>query len=113
MLIDIPTYSDLLSNQNDDDKSKRGQQLVRDAEAAEQLEERDAELQSINRHCTTKWILITLENLFGGSKHKPACPSRIIEEEEEEALAQAMAEAAEDEVLDDGAIEIGSDEEHQ
>ncbi|KAF8527204.1 hypothetical protein JB92DRAFT_3093262 [Gautieria morchelliformis] len=58
---------------------------------AQRLEERDAELQSSNRRRTTK----------------------IIEEEEEEALAQAMAEAAEDEVPDDGAIEIGSDEEYQ
>ena len=38
--------------------------------------------------------------------------SRIIEEEEE-AIEQAMAEALEDERLDDGAIENGSDEEYQ
>jgi hypothetical protein len=129
-LLDVPTHSDLLGDQNDDDESERGRQLVRsqdgwrvemarwigkvrDAEASERLEERDAELQSINRRRTIKWKPITLENLFGGTKHKPARPSRTIEEEEEEALAQAMAEAAEDEVPDDGAIEIGSDEEYQ
>ncbi|KAF8510307.1 hypothetical protein JB92DRAFT_2831599 [Gautieria morchelliformis] len=87
--------------------------LVWEAEAAEQLEERDAELQSINWCHTTKWKPITFENLFSGTKHKPARPSRIIEEEEEEALAEAMAEAAEYEAPDDGAIEIGSDEEYQ
>ena len=41
------------------------------------------------------------------TKLKPACPSRTIEEEEKEALAQAMAEGVEDKVPDDGAIEIG------
>jgi hypothetical protein len=86
---------------------------VQEAEAAEWLEERDAELQSINRRRTTKWKPITLENLFGGTKHKPTRPSRTIEEEEKDALAQAMAEAAEDKVPDDGAIEIGSDEEYR
>ena len=39
-------------------------------------------------------------------------PSRTIEEEEE-AVEQAMAKALEDEWLDGGAIEIGSDEEYQ
>ena len=48
---------------------------------------------------------------FGGTKYKPTHPSRTIEEEEE-VMEQAMAEAQEDEWLDDGAIEIGSDEEY-
>jgi hypothetical protein len=39
------------------------------------------------------------------------CPSRTNEEEEEEAMEQAMGEALEDEQLDDSAIEIGSDKE--
>jgi hypothetical protein len=34
-------------------------------------------------------------------------------EEEEEAMEQVIAEALEDEWLDDGAIKIGSDEEYQ
>ena len=50
---------------------------------------------------------------FGGTKHKASRPSRTIEEEEEEAMEQAMAEALEDERPDDGAIEINSDEEYQ
>ena len=88
---------------------------VWEAEAAEELEEWDAALQMTEsrHHSSIKWKLITLNNLFGGTKHKPTQPSRTIEEEEEEAMEQAMAEALEDEWLDDGAIKIGSDEEYQ
>jgi len=87
---------------------------VREAEAAEDLEERDAVLQTIEsrRRSSIKWKPITLDNLFGGTKHKPSRRSGTIEEEEE-AMEQAMAEALEDERLDDGAIEIGSDEEYR
>ena len=87
---------------------------VREAEAAEEIEERDVALQTIESRCrsSVKWKLITLDNLFGGTKHKASQPSRTIEEEEE-AIEQAMAEALEDEQLDDGAIEINSDEEYQ
>jgi hypothetical protein len=63
-------------------------------------------------HSSIKWKPITLDNLFCGTKHKPMQRSRTIEEEEE-AMEQAMAEALEDEWLDDGAIEIGSDEEYR
>ena len=88
---------------------------VREVEAAEEIEERDAALQTIEsrRRSSVKWKPITLDNLFGGTKHKASRPSRTIEEEEEEAMEQAMAEALEDERLDDGAIEINSDEEYQ
>jgi hypothetical protein len=129
-LLDVPTHPDLLGDQNEDDESERGRLLVsspagwrvemaqwiakvREAEAAEDLEERDAALQTIeSRHrSSVKWKPITLDNLFGGTKHKPARRSRTIEEEE--AMEQAMAEALEDERLDDGAIEIGSDEEYR
>jgi hypothetical protein len=87
---------------------------VQEAEAAEELEEWDAALQMIeSQHCSSiKWKPITLDNIFGSTKHKPMRPSRIIGEKEE-AIEQAMAEAPEDEWLDDGAIEIGSDEECQ
>ena len=63
------------------------------------------------RHSSIKWKLITLDNLFSGTKYKPMCSLRTIEELEEEAMEQAMAKAQEDEWLDDGAIEIGSDKE--
>ena len=87
---------------------------VQEAEAAEEIEERDAALQTIEsrRRSSVKWKPITLDNLFGGTKHKASQPSRTIEEEEE-AMEQAMAEALEDERPDDGAIEINSDEEYQ
>ena len=83
-------------------------------EAAEEIEERDAALQTIEsrRHSSVKWKPITLDNLFSGTKHKASRPLRTIEEEEE-AMEQAMAEALEDERLDNGAIEINSDEEYQ
>ena len=76
------------------------------------MEEGDAALMQMIKswHCSSiKWKSITLNNIFGGTKHKSMCPSRTIREEEE-AMEQAMAEALEDEQLDDGAIEIGSDE---
>ena len=130
-LLDVLTHPDLLGNQNEDDESERGRLLVsspagwhvemaqwiskvREAEAAEDLKERDAVLQMIesHRHASIKWKPITLNNLFGGTKHKPVQPSRTIEEEEE-AIEQAMAEALEDERLDNDAIEIGSDEEYR
>ena len=87
---------------------------VREVEAAEEIEERDAALQTIEsrRRSSVKWKPITLDNLFGGTKHKASRPSRTIEEEEE-AMEQAMVEALEDERPDDGAIEINSDEEYQ
>ena len=87
---------------------------VQEAEAAEEIEECDAALQTIESWCrsSVKWKPITLDNLFGGTKHKASWPSRTIEEEEE-AMEQAMAEALEDEQPDDGAIEINSDEEYQ
>ena len=86
---------------------------VQEAEAVEELEEQDEALQVIKsrRHSSIKWKLITLKNLFSGTKYKPMCPSRTIGEEEEEAMEQAMVEAWEDERLDDGAIKIGSDKE--
>ncbi|KAF8525016.1 hypothetical protein JB92DRAFT_3093744 [Gautieria morchelliformis] len=52
-----------------------------------------------------------LAHLISGTARK--CKDTSDAAEEEEALGQAMAEAAEDEVPDDGAIEIGSDEEYQ
>lgn len=130
-LLDVLTHPDLLGDQGEEDESERGRQLVtspaswrvemaqwiakvREAEAAEEIEERDAALQTIkSRRCSSvKWKPITLNNLFSGTKHKASRPSRTIEEEEE-AMEQAMAEALEDERPDDGAIEINSDEEYQ
>ncbi|KAJ7628019.1 hypothetical protein DFH06DRAFT_1338844 [Mycena polygramma] len=55
---------------------------------------------------------MTLRVLFGeAEKPRTRKPSQRVMEEEEE-LTQALAEAAEDEVPDDGAIEIDSDDEY-
>ena len=58
-------------------------------------------------HSSVKWKWIALNN-----HTKPTHTSRTIEEEEE-AMEQAMAEALEDERLDDGAIEVGSEKQYQ
>jgi hypothetical protein len=127
-LLDVLIHSDLLGNQNKDDKSEWGRLLVSspagwhiemaqwivkvwEVKAAEDLEEWDAVLQMIESQCRSsiKWKPITLDNIFSGTKHKPMQCLRTIEEEEE-TMEQAMAEVLEDQQLDDGAIEIGSDE---
>ena len=54
---------------------------------------------------------MTLDALFGGTK--PSRPPRIVEADEEDIMQQMMAEALEDERPDDGAIEIGTDDEWQ
>jgi len=78
----------------------------------EELEEQDEALRVIKSQCCSsiKWKLITLDNLFSGTKYKPMHPLRTIGEEEE-AMEQAMAETLEDERLNDSAIKIGSDKE--
>ena len=125
------THPDLPGDQNEYDKSDWGRLLASlagwhvemalwiskvwetEAEAAKNLEEWDAVLQMIKscHHASIKWKLITLNNFFGSTKHKPMWHLRTIEEEEE-VMEQAMAEALEDEQLDDDAIKIGSDEEY-
>ncbi|KAJ6570310.1 hypothetical protein B0H10DRAFT_2237929 [Mycena sp. CBHHK59/15] len=58
------------------------------------------------------WKPMTLLVLFGGAeKPRKRKPSAQVMEEEE-ILMQALAEADEDEVLDDGAIEIESGDEY-
>ncbi|KAJ7042268.1 hypothetical protein C8F04DRAFT_1176428 [Mycena alexandri] len=70
---------------------------------------------------TPRWKPITLATLFGLSekplKRKPSESARVLEEEERlmEALAEmeARADADEDARMDDGAIEIDSDDEYR
>ncbi|KAJ6622094.1 hypothetical protein B0H10DRAFT_2015238 [Mycena sp. CBHHK59/15] len=61
------------------------------------------------------WKFVTLETLFGGlendAKVRTRRPSARVMEEER--LMEALANAAEDDVSDDGAIEVDSDEECQ
>ena len=58
-----------------------------------------------------KWKPMTLNALFGGTK--PSQLPRIVEADEEDIMQQMMAEAMKDERPDDGAIEIGTDNEWQ
>jgi len=58
-----------------------------------------------------KWKPVTLANLFGGQDLLLSRPAST-EIDAEAALMEALADADEDERLDDGAVEIGSDEEY-
>ncbi|KAJ6626142.1 hypothetical protein B0H10DRAFT_1941988 [Mycena sp. CBHHK59/15] len=134
-LLSVPHYRDLLKDQDDEDHSERGRALVSspeswrtqlakwigDAREAERTDNvGDAEegddahtddTQIPNR--LPKWTAVTLRVLFGGAdKLRDRKPSAQAMEEEEE-LMQAFADAAEDEVPDDGAIEIDSEDEYQ
>ena len=127
-LLHVPTHSNLLSDQDNNDKTECRQQLVtsadgwrvemgkwigkvREAEEAEKLEEQDTLLQALESHCSTAFKFITINNLFGSTTYKPVHPSRTIEEEEVVAMAEVMEDALVDNRLDDGAIEINSDNE--
>lgn len=87
---------------------------VQDAEEAEKLDERDEVLQGLEtrRRTSTKWKDISLETLFGGTKPVPSRSLQTMEEEEEAAMMQAMAEVDEDERPDDGEVEIPSEDEY-
>ena len=55
-----------------------------------------------------KWKPMTLATLFAGQKDKFA---RVPMDQQEADLMEALAEAEEDDRLDDGAVEVDSDEE--
>ena len=83
-LLEVPRYSDLLDDQDDEDKAERGRLLVNTAEGW--------------RTVMAKWITA----------------SRAAEaaDDAEAALMQALAELEEDERLDDGEVEIASEDEY-
>ncbi|KAJ6626261.1 hypothetical protein B0H10DRAFT_2185875 [Mycena sp. CBHHK59/15] len=138
-LVKVPRYHDLLEDQNDEDPIERGDTLVSsaegwrtqvarwigDAKAAERVERENEDNNAIpntipSEEATPRvpnhipgWKPITLQVLFSGAeKPRTRKPSpRVMEEEE--MLMQQLAEDAEDEVPDDGAIEIDSDKEYQ
>ena len=58
-----------------------------------------------------KWKPVTLANLFGNQELLLSQPAST-EIDVEAALMEVLADADEDEWLDDGAVEIGSDEEY-
>jgi hypothetical protein len=82
---------------------------ARDAEREDENNE-DAELPELNGR-TAAWTPITLAKLFGGRDERPSqlLPAEIDAESE---LMQALAEIDEDERLDDGAVEILSEDEY-
>ncbi|KAJ7190100.1 ribonuclease H-like domain-containing protein [Mycena pura] len=137
-LLAVPRYRDLLDDQNDEDSSERGRALVssregwrtelakfigdaQDAERAAAV--LDAELEDDTGDNLPRipnrlpaWKPLTLQVLFGNAKddsrlrtrtRKPS--ERVMQEEER--LMEEFADAMEDSIPDDGAIEIDSDEE--
>ncbi|KAJ6620892.1 hypothetical protein B0H10DRAFT_2432631 [Mycena sp. CBHHK59/15] len=132
-LLSVPRYRDLLEDQDDEDSTERGRALVTsvegwrtevakwigDARAAERMEtelvsegEANDEFSSRLPTRVPAWKPMTLQVLFGGAeKPRKRRPSKRVMEEEEQ-LMEALANAEEDDVPDDGAIEIDSDEEY-
>ena len=58
----------------------------------------------------SKWKAVTLAVLFAGQKDKFVCVPTV--DQQEVHLMEALAEMEEDERLDDGAVEIDSDDEY-
>jgi len=125
-LLAVPRYSNLLDDQDHEDESERGRLLVSskqgwrtemakwiaEARAAElDKESDDDDIIPCSNARTTKWKPVTLANLFGGQELLLLRPAST-EIDAEAALMEALADADEDERLDDGAVEIGSDEEY-
>jgi hypothetical protein len=127
-LLAVPWYSDLLDDQDDEDESEHGRVLINskqgwrtemakwisDARAAEVDEDSDDDDSAVPAagpsSRSSQWKPTTLAILFGGCKEPP---SRLHPDEidTEAALMQALAECEEDNRLDDGAVEINSDDE--
>jgi hypothetical protein len=116
-----------LDDQNGKNESEHGRMLIntrqgwrtemakwigdaRAAELAEDSDDEDGTEDLVAADRASKWKPTTLAVLFGGQKERP---SRLLPEEidAESALMQALADLEEDERLDDGAMEIDSDEE--
>lgn len=133
-LLAVPRYSDLLADQDNEDEDEHGQMLVsnragwrtemakwigdaRNAEAEEvsQVIE-DADDSELARAAETtssalEWKPMTLEVLFGGLENRfSGLGAEEINAEGE--LMEALANLAEEQRLDDGAVEIDSDDEY-
>ncbi|KAJ7494917.1 ribonuclease H-like domain-containing protein [Mycena latifolia] len=134
-LLSVPRYRDLLEDQDDEDPSERGRALVssregwrtqlakwigdtKETERANQDSDTEADTDQDDGtpripNRLPAWKPITLKVMFGGAeKPRARKPSaRVIEEEER--LMEEMANFMEDEVPDDGGVEIDSDEEYR
>ena len=114
-LLDVPRYSDLLEDQNNEDEGECGRLLITtregwwtdmarwigaawDAEHEDESDE-DAELPELlgNGHATA-WKPVALAKLFGGQNEHP--------------LQLLPAEIDEDKCPDDGVVEIHSDDKY-
>ncbi|KZP22974.1 hypothetical protein FIBSPDRAFT_737980 [Athelia psychrophila] len=131
-LLAVPRYRDLLADQDNEDETEHRHLLVnsaagwrmemakwvgeaRDAEAADDSDD-DADDTGVNAAfpaTAAAWKPTTLAALFGGIaalQRRPMCLSAA-EVTVEAALMEALADIEEDERLDEGAIEINSDDE--
>lgn len=134
-LLTVPRYRDLLDEPDDDNATKRTSPLVLsgtgwrtvmakwigDAQAAEAEEtdsDSDSDDEAAARPRDSKWKKRTLAQLFGGSikKHAERLSQAEIDAEAELMVslveAEALVDAEEDARLDDGAVEVGSEEEY-
>ncbi|KAJ6618395.1 hypothetical protein B0H10DRAFT_2217697 [Mycena sp. CBHHK59/15] len=87
--------------------------LDKQAEAMDGGDESDNDLASRLPNCLPVWKQMTLAVLFRGAEKSRARKLAARAMEQEELLMQALAEAEENGVPDDGAIEIDSDDEFQ
>jgi hypothetical protein len=85
---------------------------IGEARAAELAEEDqdDDDITLVGNDRASKWKQTTLAVLFGGQKERPSRLSPA-EVDAESVLMEALAEAEEDGRLDDGEVEIDSDDE--
>lgn len=126
-LLAVPRYSDLLDNIEDEDETERGRMLVTtaagwrtemarwigEARAADRAEPDDPDPnEQAAAARTVKWTNTKLLVLFGGAA-KPQERRPAMDWSEEELLMEELANQEEDERLDDGAIEVASDDEYQ
>lgn len=128
-LLAVPRYCDLLGDQDNEDEDERGRMLVnstdgwrtemakwigaaREADKAERLEGNDDHTDDAGAR-TASWKPMTLAVLFGGIAKSNRRSTRLpaAEIDAESALMEALADIEEDERLDEGAIDIDSDDE--
>ena len=94
--------------------ASRAAEVAEDVEAREEIAAADSARDGLQAPAVlncTKWKAETLEKPFGGQTQPP---SQMVaaEVDAEAALMQALAEMEEDERLDDGEIEIPSEDEY-
>ena len=91
--------------------ASRAAEAADNAEAREEIAAESDQTQAPAVPSRTKWKAESLKKLFGGQAQPP---SRMVpgEIDAEAALMQALAELEEDERLDDGEVEIASEDEY-